>query len=58
MRIALAAVLFTEPNLLLLGEPTNYLDIDNCEELIRALNNFNRAIILISHGRHLIATID
>ncbi|OPB31839.1 hypothetical protein [Bartonella sp. AR 15-3] len=54
MRIALAAVLFTEPDLLLLDESTNYLDIDSRKELIHALNNFNGAIILISHDRHLI----
>ncbi|HEU0118224.1 MAG TPA: ABC-F family ATP-binding cassette domain-containing protein [Alphaproteobacteria bacterium] len=45
------------PHIMLLDEPTNHLDIDAREALIQALNNYNGAIILVSHDPHLIECV-
>jgi ATP-binding cassette subfamily F protein 3 len=58
-RLALAIVTFTKPNLLLLDEPTNHLDMDMRQALTIALQEFDGAILLVSHDRHLLAsTVD
>lgn len=58
-RLLLGLATFHGPNLLILDEPTNHLDIDSRESLIQALNDFEGAVILISHDRHLVeATMD
>ncbi|MDP7577131.1 MAG: ATP-binding cassette domain-containing protein, partial [Pseudomonadales bacterium] len=55
-RLALAIVTFTKPNLLLLDEPTNHLDMDMRQALTIALQEFDGAILLVSHDRHLLAS--
>ncbi len=58
-RLALALLIFQNPNVLLLDEPTNHFDLDMRHALTLALQDFAGAIVLISHDRHLIqATID
>ena len=54
MRIALAAVLFSAPDLLLLDEPTNYLDIEGTLWLMDYLARYPRTVIVISHDRDLL----
>jgi ATP-binding cassette, subfamily F, member 3 len=58
-RLMLALATLDRPNLLILDEPTNHLDIDARGELLAALNDFDGAVILVSHDRRLIeATAD
>jgi ATP-binding cassette subfamily F protein 3 len=52
-RLLLALATFHGPHLLILDEPTNHLDVDSREALVRTLNDFEGAVILISHDRHL-----
>lgn len=53
-RLALALLVWKKPNLLLLDEPSNHLDVDMREALARALTQFEGSILLVSHDRHLL----
>jgi len=54
MRVALAAVLFSAPDLLLLDEPTNHLDLEATLWLESYLGRFPGAVLLVSHDRQLL----
>ncbi len=53
-RLALALITRDAPHLLILDEPTNHLDVDAREALVQALNEYDGAVILISHDRHMV----
>lgn len=54
MRVALASVLFSNPDLLLLDEPTNYLDFEGTVWLENFLQKFKNTVLVISHDRNLL----
>jgi ATP-binding cassette subfamily F protein 3 len=56
-RLALALIAWRQPNVLLLDEPTNHLDLDMREALAEALSDFDGAIVMVSHDRHLIGLV-
>lgn len=58
-RLALAKVAWQKPNLLLLDEPTNHLDLEMCHALTVALQQYQGAMLIVSHDRHLLVnTVD
>jgi ATP-binding cassette subfamily F protein 3 len=49
-RVLLGKLLVTPHNLLLLDEPTNHLDMESCDALLGALDNFEGALIMVTHN--------
>lgn len=56
-RLALALIVWQRPNVLILDEPTNHLDLDMRHALSMALQEFEGAVVLVSHERQLIASV-
>jgi len=56
-RLVLAMIVYQKPNLLLLDEPTNHLDLEMRFSLSTALQEFEGAMIIVSHDRYLLRTV-
>ena len=56
-RLALALIVWRRPNVLILDEPTNHLDLDMRHALTMALQDFEGAVVLVSHERQLVASV-
>ena len=56
-RLLFAFMSFDAPHLLLLDEPTNHLDIDAREALVQALNNYEGAIVIVSHDPNMVERV-
>ena len=54
-RLLLAIMSFDRPHVLLLDEPTNHLDVDSRQALVQAIQDFEGAVILVSHDPDLVA---
>lgn len=57
MRIELAKILLSRPDVLLLDEPTNHLDIESIEWLEEYLKNYRGSILLVSHDSRFLDTV-
>lgn len=55
-RLALALIVWHKPNLLILDEPSNHLDVETREALTTALAEYEGSLLLVSHDRHLLRT--
>jgi ATPase subunit of ABC transporter with duplicated ATPase domains len=53
-KVILAGIILGDNNLLVLDEPTNYLDIETQDVLLEALEDFPGGILFVSHDRHFV----
>lgn len=56
-RLLFSLISFHAPHLLVLDEPANHLDMDSRAELIKALNDYSGAVLIISHDRNLLESV-
>jgi ATPase subunit of ABC transporter with duplicated ATPase domains len=57
LRVLLAQVLFSRPDVLLLDEPTNHLDLDSIRWLETFLKTFRGTLVVVSHDRHFLNSV-
>ena len=56
-RLLFSLISFHAPHMLVLDEPANHLDMDSRAELIKSLNSYSGAVIVISHDRNLLESV-
>ena len=56
-RVSLASIQMFSPQLILMDEPTNHLDLESINGLIKGINDFNGALVIITHDMYLIKSI-
>ena len=57
VKVAICKVILSDNNILILDEPTNYLDIKSIEALENSLNNTDKLVIIVSHDKKFISNI-
>jgi len=55
--VALAAVSYQRPHLLIMDEPTNNLDLESVEALSKAVANFPGGVVLVSHDQTFVSAV-
>ncbi|SCA57622.1 Uncharacterized ABC transporter ATP-binding protein YheS [Candidatus Terasakiella magnetica] len=53
-RLLFALMSYEAPHIMFLDEPTNHLDVDSREALVQAINNYDGAVVIVSHDPHLL----
>lgn len=56
-RVLLAKILARPVNLLILDEPTNHLDLESCDALLTALDNFEGAVVMVTHNEMILKAL-
>ena len=56
-RVAMAAVSYYKPHLIILDEPTNNLDLESCESLAKTISDFKGGVILVSHDQFFVEQV-
>jgi ATP-binding cassette subfamily F protein 3 len=56
-KLALATLVWAGPNLLILDEPSNHLDVESVEALVQLLQDFAGSLVLVSHDRYLLQQV-
>lgn len=57
MRIALAKILISQNDILLMDEPTNHLDLDSLQWLVNFINSSKCGLIIVSHDKHFVNSV-